>query len=173
MPRISWPPLVHAMQSDVSTAGAQDRGRTVEELERELAEAHRARGGDREILGSSAARRPTRSRCSTTIAEERRTTVRRPMLRIFRARRRVSAFVAHHGQSQPTGPRGHAIPVHAPIAVAGRAILDPQTLHVPICRQMRSEYPEVQRHRPELGYPSILVCLCCAMEANRRITVAR
>ena len=35
-------PLVHAMQSDVSTAGAdQDRGRTVEELERELAEARR------------------------------------------------------------------------------------------------------------------------------------
>ena len=51
MPRISWPPLVHAMQSDVSTAGAdQDRGRTVEELERELAEAIEQQAATSEIL---------------------------------------------------------------------------------------------------------------------------
>ena len=39
------------MQSDVSTAGAdQDRGRTVEELERELAEAHRREAATAEVL---------------------------------------------------------------------------------------------------------------------------
>ena len=43
--------LVRAMQSDVSTAGAdQDRGRTVEELERELAEAHRRKSATAEVL---------------------------------------------------------------------------------------------------------------------------
>ena len=51
MPRISWPPLVPAMQSDVSTAGAdQDRGRTVEELERELAEAREQQAATSALL---------------------------------------------------------------------------------------------------------------------------
>ena len=38
------------MQSKVSTAGAQDRGRTVEELERELAEAHRREVANADVL---------------------------------------------------------------------------------------------------------------------------
>ena len=48
---VNRPLLVHAIQSDTSTAGAdQDRGRTVEELERELREAHRREAATAEIL---------------------------------------------------------------------------------------------------------------------------
>ena len=63
--------LVHAMQSDVSTAGAdQDRGRTVEELERELAEAHRREAATAEILRViSQARRPMSQPVFDTIVE--------------------------------------------------------------------------------------------------------
>ena len=51
MPLISGPSLVHVMQADVSTAGAdQGFGRRVEELERELAEAREQQAATGEIL---------------------------------------------------------------------------------------------------------------------------
>ena len=120
------------MQSGVFTAGAQDRGRTVEELERELAEAHRREAATREILSAIAVSavdvRPVFdviARCATELTEATNSGV-------FRFDGDLINLVAHHRwTAEALAAVQHVFPIPPGRgSVTARAIETSSVVHV-------------------------------------------
>ena len=156
------------MSSEVSPAG-QDRGRTVEELERELAEARRAaRPQQPRSCASSPARQPTCSRSSIRSCEARVKLCERRR-RALPVRRRTDPVAAHHNYTPEVLEAPADVPeAPRPSGCAGRAILTRGIIHIadiaadPGLSTAQSHLPRV------VASGACSRCRCCARAAHRR-----
>ena len=162
MPRTRWPPLVHAMQSDVSsTAGAQDRGRTVEELEQELSEAHRRLTETLEhqrVTGEilhAISNSPTDAQSVLgAIAESAARLLDVAGAEIMRVENQMLTLVTKHG-SFLQWPVGSQRPISRNW-VTGRAVVDRTTIHVPDLQAAENDFPEGAAYAKEYGHRTTL-----------------
>jgi len=175
MPLISWPPFGLIMQSNAFTAGAaQDRGRTVEELERELAEAREQQTASAEILAAISSSPTDHHRVFAEIAASAARLCDGYNAGIFCLDGDHLRLLAHHGPIPAVGPIGDgALPLTRGFP-STRAVLDRQTLHVADLQAETTEYPEGSETARRLGFRAALsVPLLRGSEAIGVITIRR
>ena len=125
------------MPSEVSTAGAdQDRGRTVEELERDLAEAREQQAATAEILKVISNSPMNLERVFAGIASSAARICHAYDVVIRRVDGDSLILVAHHGMI----PVLNTLPLNRGV-VMGRAVLDKQTIHIADLQAHSEEYP--------------------------------
>jgi GAF domain-containing protein len=159
------------MQSDAPTAGAaQDRGRTVEELERELAEAHRREAATAEVL-KIISRSPSDLQPILDAIVE---TVK--ML----CGSYDAGIVMRSGDGLKLRAHKGPIPMRAewPVlrrgSVAARSVLDGKPVHVHNLASAGDEFPDGQADALALGHRTILaVPLVCKGEAIGSVILRR
>ena len=152
MPLISWPPLVHAMQSDVSPAGTdQHRGQTVEELKRELAEAREQQAATAEILAAiSSSPTDLEGVFSAIATSATRLCDADDAATIHQVDGGAFRLVAHQGPI-PAG----TLPLVRGM-VTGRAVMERRTVHVADLQAETDEYPEGSDRARSIGFRTIL-----------------
>src|SRR5262249_885119 len=164
---------VGTMPSDVSLAGAhQDRGPTIDELKRELAEGREQQAATAEILAAiSSSPTDPRGVFAKIAASAARVCGAYDAL-IFELVGDHLRVVAHHG-SIGAGP----IQDRSPLTrgrVVGRAILDRQTIHIADLQSETDQFPEGSEIARRLGHRTIVsVPLLRAGEAIGAISIRR
>src|SRR5436190_15289311 len=122
------------MQSDVSTAGAdQVRGRTVEELERELAEAHRREAATAEVLRVMSRSKADVRPVFGTIVSSAVKLCDGAFSALFQFDGELMHQVAQHNYAPEALKAAHAVFPAPPTRAhgAGRAILERAVVHIP------------------------------------------
>src|SRR5262245_57252292 len=145
------------MQPNISTAGEDvDLVRTVEELKRELTEAHRREEATAEILSAIRSSSTNIQRVFDTLAERAATLCEAEDANIFRRDGEQLLYVAHHGPI-PFGPLNET---HVPLVrgtVIGRSVLEARTIQVTDLQCESEDYPEGSVMARRYGYRAVLI----------------
>src|SRR5690348_16908981 len=159
------------MPSEISTVRGD---RSVEVLERELAEAREQQVATAEILATISNSPTDTQRVFEEIAAAAARLCDGYNAGIFRLDGDILRLVAHRGPIPPVGAVGHGtLPLTRGLPPA-RAVLDRQTLHVADLQSETKEYPEGSDFARRLGFHAALsVPLMRAGEAIGVITIRR
>jgi two-component system, NtrC family, sensor kinase len=163
------------MPSGVSINGAEhDRGPTVEELQRELAEAREQQFATSAIVHAISNAPSDAQAASQKIAASAARLCDAYDAGVLQRADDHLRLVAHHGAIPATGPIGQGtLPLRRGVLI-GRAVLDRQTLQVADLQAETEEYPEGSQIARRLGHRTILaVALIRTGEAIGAIFIRR
>jgi signal transduction histidine kinase/putative methionine-R-sulfoxide reductase with GAF domain len=161
--------------STASPAGAyQDHGRTVQGLERELAEAREQQAATAQILAAISSSPTDPHRVFSSIAASAARLCEARDAAILQVNLDHLLVLAVHGPLLHVGPAGQGtLPLKRGILVA-RAVIDKKTIHVEDLQAETEEYPEGSEFARRLGHRTIVaVPLLRSGEAIGAITVRR